>query len=471
MRFKKLAGGLLILLIIALPSIAIGQNIAGVQSSQSNPTSALQINVATINAASPVDITPVQAHDKIGSLAPVSQMCGACLFAVNADYYDLKTYQPIGGIIRDSRVLRSPNNLQWQFTIQPDGNPAAGLVQWDAKLTTSDNQSLQFEVNVDHAANRAVIYDNHFGTHTPADPAASELALAQDPAGLALGHPLALKILGPHTPGTPVPDGQAVLSGVNAAADQIRHMAEQLQTGKINDTVQVAMSTQPPAQHSLGANFVILKDNQILPIGENDSFVNGPQPRTIAGWVGKTKETRKIFFMTIGGTRNGRRFGVSLHEAAKLAQAKGMTDAINLDDGGSTTFVQDGRVINHPSDGEERSVDNAWVVTAKPGVLAQTAPAPPPPTTAPKPITTTTIKPTTTTVATTTTTLPKTTAPPTSVTSPAALVQQDIITLEPKPTALQRAWGWVADGRPLAVLVGIIVLYFMVWMVRQPTNK
>jgi exopolysaccharide biosynthesis protein len=32
---------------------------------------------------------------------------------------------------------------------------------------------------------------------------------------------------------------------------------------------------------------------------------------------------------------------------------------MNLDGGGSTTLVVDGRLVNHPSDGSSRSVSNA----------------------------------------------------------------------------------------------------------------
>jgi exopolysaccharide biosynthesis protein len=49
--------------------------------------------------------------------------------------------------------------------------------------------------------------------------------------------------------------------------------------------------------------------------------------------------------------------------------AIGATDALNLDGGGSSTFVlklgAKYATINRPSDGSDRAVDNAWMVMYK----------------------------------------------------------------------------------------------------------
>lgn len=40
----------------------------------------------------------------------------------------------------------------------------------------------------------------------------------------------------------------------------------------------------------------------------------------------------------------------------------GAVEAMNLDGGGSSTFVLDGEVRNHPSDGSQRPVSDALLV-------------------------------------------------------------------------------------------------------------
>jgi hypothetical protein len=54
--------------------------------------------------------------------------------------------------------------------------------------------------------------------------------------------------------------------------------------------------------------------------------------------------------------------GVTYYQAARLARRLGATDAVNLDGGGSSTFVTRGHVRNRPSDGRERGVVNAIAV-------------------------------------------------------------------------------------------------------------
>ena len=55
-----------------------------------------------------------------------------------------------------------------------------------------------------------------------------------------------------------------------------------------------------------------------------------------------------ILLVTIDGRQDGR-VGLSVIDAAKLMSYLGATDALNLDGGGSTTFVLGGRLVNRPS--------------------------------------------------------------------------------------------------------------------------
>jgi exopolysaccharide biosynthesis protein len=67
--------------------------------------------------------------------------------------------------------------------------------------------------------------------------------------------------------------------------------------------------------------------------------------------------------VTIDG-RQPRSVGATLWEAARVAKALGMRDAVNLDGGGSTTMAVRGRLVNSPV-GSERSVSDAlvWLAT------------------------------------------------------------------------------------------------------------
>jgi hypothetical protein len=84
-------------------------------------------------------------------------------------------------------------------------------------------------------------------------------------------------------------------------------------------------------------------------------------PRTMAGRT----ETGAIVIATIDGRRTTS-VGATLVEAAKVAQALGMQDSINLDGGGSTTMVVNGALANVPSGSSQRSVGDALVYLPAP---------------------------------------------------------------------------------------------------------
>ena len=87
-------------------------------------------------------------------------------------------------------------------------------------------------------------------------------------------------------------------------------------------------------------------------------FVHKRNPRTFAG----TDAQGRLLLATADG-RSTSALGLSVLETARVAQALGMEEALNLDGGGSTTMVVGGQVINDPSDAAgERPVGDALLV-------------------------------------------------------------------------------------------------------------
>lgn len=84
---------------------------------------------------------------------------------------------------------------------------------------------------------------------------------------------------------------------------------------------------------------------------------DNPDPRTAIGF---TAAKHVIMFVVDG--RQAASTGLSLPEVAQTLLALGCVEAINLDGGGSSTFVVNGKVLNNPSDGQERRVANVFAV-------------------------------------------------------------------------------------------------------------
>jgi exopolysaccharide biosynthesis protein len=80
-----------------------------------------------------------------------------------------------------------------------------------------------------------------------------------------------------------------------------------------------------------------------------------PHPRTA---IGVTADQKLVLF-TVDGRQPGRSMGMTTPEVADVLLEYGVTDAVNLDGGGSTQLVvadPQPRVVNRPSDGKERAV-------------------------------------------------------------------------------------------------------------------
>lgn len=100
---------------------------------------------------------------------------------------------------------------------------------------------------------------------------------------------------------------------------------------------------------------VLVRGGRIVETRSGSGFA-GRNPRTIVGRTARGV----IALITIDGRRTTS-VGASLAEAARLAKAFGLVDAVNLDGGGSTTMAIRGQVVNTVAGRSERAVSDALV--------------------------------------------------------------------------------------------------------------
>ncbi|MFU8851521.1 phosphodiester glycosidase family protein [Micromonospora sp. SL1-18] len=115
-----------------------------------------------------------------------------------------------------------------------------------------------------------------------------------------------------------------------------------------------------PGLFGVNGRYPLTADGQIVVPAGSGSFFDR-NPRTIAG----TMRDGKIVLATIDG-RQTTSVGTTMDETAAVAQALGMSDAINLDGGGSTAMAIEGTLVNRPSDPTERAVGDALVYVEGP---------------------------------------------------------------------------------------------------------
>ena len=122
---------------------------------------------------------------------------------------------------------------------------------------------------------------------------------------------------------------------------------------------------QDQIQEAVGGSVYLVKDGKPVVTSAAD-YYNSRHSRTC---VGITAEG-KVIMMVLDGRQEPFSAGGSAEELAQIMLDAGCVTAINLDGGGSTTFVakQEGSntltVVNRPSDGYERSVSSSLMVVS-----------------------------------------------------------------------------------------------------------
>lgn len=346
------------------------------------------IHVARLAPGSRFALRPVLAHDRVGDPTldrePVSDMCRRAggILCVNADFAACPTCRtPYGGVVVDGRVLRSFNPAHGQVS-QVDGHLTSDLLAWGGKLTANYNSWREIPgilgqpprrvderhdsdelpiggVNIDPLSNGIVLYTPDWGGATPDTPVQVKITT---PVPVGPGS-LAAQIVG-RQQGSTLLGNDSVLAATGDAANRLADFADRWLHSNANEKhLALVTAVSQPALFSVGGHPVLLRN------GKNQSWdhtsdpkARGRHPRTLLGW----NAAGEVLLVTVDGRRPGVSDGLTLDESADLLRSLGATEGINLDGGGSTTFVGPCRsgpcVLNTPSDGRERLVPVALAI-------------------------------------------------------------------------------------------------------------
>ena len=343
-----------------------------------------QIHVLRVKAGANVSIRPVLSKNRVigdrtsSGLETTSSMCRRVggLGCVNGDFAACRSCTaPMGGVIRHGEVLRTPLPGGPQLSIGPRG-PTAGVLPWNGLVrsrfvwgssVTKDYLRLT-GVNVVRPADGIVLYTPAWATRTGTAAGGTEVVVTAD-GRAALGRKVELRLGAIGTGGdAAIPSNGFVLSASGKAEAELR--AFWLETRRFPElltSVALALWTTPHVTQSLGGHPVILQGGKPLPRpapGDTASLVR--HPRTVVGW----NAAGDTWLVTIDGRQSGYSVGATFWEAAAVLQRLGATEGINLDGGGSTTFVAKRCggslcVRNRPSDGRERAVTTALAVVPR----------------------------------------------------------------------------------------------------------
>lgn len=311
--------------------------------------------VAVIEAGADVELRPILSGEEVGaSPERTSSMCARidCLVAVNADFVLPGTGQPVGGVVRDGVLLKSPSHSHHQLTVARDGALAADAVEFRARLVPTDLEPIAVDaVNAPRREGELVLYTPAYGPRTGTNRVGVELVLRTvQPGGpLILGETVVVELVDMRegSGDAPIPGDGAVLSAHADGAGRLLELWGDIEAGEVSRRALVRVDSVPRAFQSVGGTPILLRDGEVWFGSAPTDFVRGRHPRTVVGW----NDAGERFLVTVDGRQPGHSVGMTLAEAADFMLGLGATDAINLDGGGSSTFVVDGgEVLNRPSD-------------------------------------------------------------------------------------------------------------------------
>jgi hypothetical protein len=296
--------------------------------------------------------------------------------AVNADFFSFETGWPVNNQVVDGKPAQGVTSVRSHLAVAETKKPYIEQFSFDGRLVEKNGSAIALRgVNTTRGAATTVLFTSFKGGSTGTDASGIECSLTLVSPNWLTNDTLLFVVGSKQTAGNmAIPSSGAVLSaGSGTSATFVTNNIF------VNDTVKVYVGFNPSNVKKIvqligGAgrilkNGVNVSANSVSSEGIGTDFVTARHPRTCAGF---NADTSKFYLCTVDG-RQASSMGMSFNEMASFLSSIKLSDAFNLDGGGSTTMVVRGVVVNSPSDpGGERSVANSLQVisTAPTGTLS-----------------------------------------------------------------------------------------------------
>ena len=286
---------------------------------------------------------------------------GRPVAAINGDFYqtegDEYSGDPRGLQIANGELVSSPNE-RVSFWVDTNGEPRMELVKSQFAVTWPKGDRTPFEVN-EQRSRTAVLYTPVIGKSTKTSGGVEfvlEKAAEKKWLPLRAGEKYPARIREIRQGGnTRLDQDTLVLSFARLPASS--GPAEAV----VGDIVWISTETTPSlkgVQTAIGGGPELVRGGKAQPARVNKS--NARHPRSALGWNDK-----EFVFVTVDGRQPRLSNGMTLPELAEFLVKLQCTEAINLDGGGSAEVWLEGKIMNSPCYGHERSTANALVLVEK----------------------------------------------------------------------------------------------------------
>lgn len=292
-------------------------------------------------------LRPIFAPRGLSALAPLSSMAGSAAAAINGGFFTISGKEqgsPIGVLLSEGMFINPPYQGRTCLGWNDQNQAAFGHLECSTKVTFPGGGYMEITAfNREVKGSGVVLFTPHFGKPTP-------LFKTQGIELLLQGKRIEeIRTSG----GNPIPEGRRVLAVYG-------HSASLLSSLRKGDTLGIdqSLNGDDPYWGSMteavqGGPF-LLRKGQIVIEDESlsDSVVNRRHPRTVLGLTAKGQ-----WFFFVGDGRSAvHSLGFTLRETAEILKKEGVSYALNLDGGGSSSIMAGSRILNVLSDGRERPV-------------------------------------------------------------------------------------------------------------------
>ena len=267
--------------------------------------------------------------------------------AINGGYFGLDGML-IGNTRIDGQTAGTTYYTRTSLGFMPDGTLKLAPSEYYGEVNVNGKKVFLSGVNCERGANTTILYNGLFGSYTKTNEYGTEYIIKDG------------KVIGVNQGNSFIPAGGQVISVHGTAQEAFAGV-------KAGDKVTIGESfgrELDAAQNIIGAGPELLRDGRVNVTAAQEQFPNdiarGRAPRTAVG----IKADGKVILLVVDG-RQSHSIGATLAETAQLLQKFGAVNGFNLDGGGSSEMVLQGQIMNSPSDGGERAVGSAIVVTGR----------------------------------------------------------------------------------------------------------
>jgi len=294
--------------------------------------------------------------------------------AVNGGYFNRDNGEPIGLLKVGGELVSDTGSPRGAVVIneQPDGRTTLAFDRLAAKMTLTYTANGQTRVvgidgvDTTRARGKLMLYTPQYHADTDTAPTGTEWVLD--------GVPLRVVDVRMNFGHTRIPPRGAVLSfGGTDLPPELAPLVEDVAVTFA--TRWTSLYNTDPAVLDRASDIVagagLLRQSGAVVQDwgseglSTDEFTHARHPRTIIG----IDKGGFIWLVVVDGRQPSYSIGMTFEDLQRLCDRLGLTDALNLDGGGSTTMVVKGQLMNRVSDSiGPRAVSDALVVLPRPRI-------------------------------------------------------------------------------------------------------